>query len=135
MWLADKVLQEFTLQENTGFVSGNGVKQPKGFTTYTTAATADASRAFGQLEHVATGANGAFKTASATVNPADDLLTLIGKFKKPYRPNLRWAMNRVTVTGHRHSRVQGPAGQLQHLPPGGHSAEGHRGGDLRHAAG
>lgn len=96
-WVDDKVADEMGRAENTAFVTGNGTNKPKGFTSYTTAATADASRTFGQLEHKVTGQNGAFDTASATVSPADDLLDLIYKFKKGYRANLKWAGNRLTL--------------------------------------
>jgi HK97 family phage major capsid protein len=96
-WLDQKVADQMGREENAAFVNGNGVKQPKGFASYATAATADASRAFGTLEHVETGANGAFRTASATVSPADDLLDLIYKFKPGYRGSLRWGGPRVTL--------------------------------------
>ena len=96
-WLQQKVADEMGREENRQFVLGNGVKQPKGFTTYAVAETADASRAFGTLECLDTGTNGAFDTASATVNPADDLLALIYKFKSGYRKNLRWGGTRVTL--------------------------------------
>lgn len=96
-WLDGKVIDEMTRQENTSFVTGDGVVKPRGFTSYTTAATADASRTFGQLEHVGTGASGAFKTASTTVSPADDLIDLIYKFKAGYRSNLRWGGQRLTL--------------------------------------
>lgn len=96
-WLDRKVVDELGRQENTAFVTGNGVKQPRGFTSYTTAATADASRSFGTLEHLATGASGAFKTRSGDVNPVDDFVDLLHKFKKGYRKNLRWGSNRVTM--------------------------------------
>jgi len=96
-WLDQKVLDEMTRQENTAFVTGNGTNKPRGFTQYTTAATADASRAFGQLEYVGTGSSGAFRSASATVSPADDLIDLIYKFKPGYRGNLRWGGQRVTL--------------------------------------
>jgi len=96
-WLDGKVADQMGREENTQLVLGNGVKQPRGFASYTTAATADVSRAFGTLEHVITGFNGAFRTASATVSPADDLLDLIYKFKSGYRRALRWAGNRLTL--------------------------------------
>jgi HK97 family phage major capsid protein len=99
-WLDMKVADEMGREENKQFVLGNGVKQPKGFTTYTTAATADASRAFGTLERVNTGQNGAFKTLAAgppIVNPADDLLDLIYKFKSGYRSRLRWGGTKLTL--------------------------------------
>lgn len=100
-WLDVKAGEEFARQENGSFVTGNGVSKPRGFTSYTTAATADSSRAFGTIEHVATGSNGAFKAlnTSTHVNPADDLFDLIYKFKKDYRRNLRWGGNRLTLGG------------------------------------
>ena len=96
-WLADSVGLEFARAEGAAFVSGTGVVQPKGFTTYSVAATADATRAFGTLEYLATGASGAFKTLSSTVNPADDLYTLVSKLKKAYRTGAQWVMNKSTL--------------------------------------
>lgn len=96
-WLDQKVIDEMVRQENTAFVTGDGVSKPRGFTSYTTAATADSSRTFGQLEHIKTGSNGAFRTASATVSPADDMVDLIYKFKAGYRGNLRWGGQRLTL--------------------------------------
>jgi HK97 family phage major capsid protein len=96
-WLDGKVTDEMVRQENTAFVTGNGVSKPMGFTSYTENQTDDATRAFGVLQSVKTGSNGAFRTASATVSPADDLLDLIYKFKPGYRQKLRWGGNRVTL--------------------------------------
>lgn len=96
-WLAEEVALEFARAEGAAFVNGTGVNQPRGFTTYTTAATADASRAFGTLEHTVTGANGAFKTLSSTVNPADDLFTLVSLMKKGYRNGSKFVMSKATL--------------------------------------
>lgn len=91
-WLAMKVADKFARAEAAAFITGTGVGQPRGFTTYTTAATGDSSRAWGQLEHVVTGANGAFHTTQA-----DPLFDLIGAFKQQYLQNARWAMRRETI--------------------------------------
>ena len=91
-WLAEEIALEFARAEGAAFVSGTGVNQPRGFASYTTAATADATRAFGTLEHVGTGASGAFKTLTSTVNPVDDLYTLVSKMKAGYRAGSRWVM-------------------------------------------
>lgn len=96
-WLDGKVVDEMVRQENTAFVTGNGVSKPKGFTAYTVVLTDDATRAFGELQAVKTGFNGAFRTASTSVSPADDLIDLIYKFKPGYRSNLRWGGPRVTL--------------------------------------
>jgi HK97 family phage major capsid protein len=96
-WLADEITIEFARAEGAAFVNGTGIQQPKGFTTYPVAATADATRAFGTLEYTFTGTNGAFKTLTSTVNPADDLFTVVSRMKKGYRAGCAWVMNKNTL--------------------------------------
>jgi HK97 family phage major capsid protein len=96
-WAQEKIVQDFMLSENTAFVTGNGVFKPRGFTTYPFASTTDASRAFGTVQYLGTGSSGAWRTATATVSPADDLLKLIYAFKAPYRDNLRFGGTRTTL--------------------------------------
>ncbi len=96
-YINQKIVDRFGRAENTAFVSGNGISRPRGFLTGTPVATADASRAFGVLQYIATGASGAFATASATVSPADKLLDLIYAFNAGYRGSLVWAMNKTTL--------------------------------------
>lgn len=96
-WLAGEIATEFSRAEGAAHVAGTGVNQPKGFTAYATAATGDATRAFGTLEHVATGASGAFKTLTSTVNPVDDLFNLVSKMKALYRPGCRWVTNKAVL--------------------------------------
>lgn len=91
-WLIDKVATAFAEAENAAFISGDGVVKPRGFTTYTTAATADGSRTWGQLQHVVSGANGAFHTTKA-----DPLMDLIAAFKPGYLQNATFLMNRATL--------------------------------------
>jgi HK97 family phage major capsid protein len=89
-FITDECALEFARAEGAAFVSGNGTKKPKGFLAYTTAATADSSRAFGTLEHVATGVSGGW----AASDPSDILLTLIYKLKAGLRANATWVMNK-----------------------------------------
>lgn len=96
-WLNDKVLDRFGRAENSAFVNGSGTNAPRGFLAGTPVTTVDATRAFGVLQYIFTGASGAFATASATVSPADTLLDLIYAFKAGYRQNLTWAGTRVTL--------------------------------------
>ncbi len=96
-WLNEKVIDRFGRAENAGFVNGNGVNKPRGFLTGAPVTTGDATRAFGTLQYVGTGASGAFKTASTTVSPADDLLDLIYKFNAGYRASLTWSMTKLTL--------------------------------------
>ncbi len=96
-WIAEEVALEFARAEGAAFVNGTGVQQPRGFLTYPVAATADATRAFGTIEISNTGSNGAFKTTTSTVNPSDDLFTVVSRMKKGYRPGCVWVMNKTTL--------------------------------------
>lgn len=92
-WLSAKVADKLARVEGAAYVVGNGVSKPRGFTTYTTAATADASRTWGQLEHVDTGANGDF----AASNPADKLFDLEAAFKPGYLAGANWVTRRSVI--------------------------------------
>lgn len=96
-WLLGELAETFNEKEAAAFVSGNGVNKPKGFLDYAQASTADASRAFGTIQYVASGTSGAFKTASASVSPADDLITMIHAMKKALRAGASWMINSLTV--------------------------------------
>lgn len=63
-FLEGKVADYLARQENAAFVTGNGVTKPRGITMYTTAATADATRTWGQIEHVVTGSAGDWTAAN-----------------------------------------------------------------------
>ena len=93
-WLGGKIADKLSRAENTAFVTGDGSAKPRGFASYTTAATADGSRAWGVLEHVLTGTSGGFGTAP---NGSDKLLVLLGQFKDHFLNNFRWAMKRATL--------------------------------------
>jgi HK97 family phage major capsid protein len=96
-WLAEEVALEFARAEGAAFISGDGTNKPTGFLAGTTAGTADSSRAFGTIEHIATGTSGAWKTLSATVNPADDLFTVVSKMKAAYRAGSSWVTNKALL--------------------------------------
>jgi HK97 family phage major capsid protein len=93
-WLAEKSADRIARGENTAFITGDGMAKPRGITTYPTAATADASRAWGTFEHLNTGANGAFRTRSGDTNPVDDLVNVIYALKAQYRTNASWMTSR-----------------------------------------
>lgn len=93
-WLARKVADKIARGENDSFVNGSGIGRPRGFCTYTTAATADSSRTWGQLEHVKTGANGDFASSA----PADAIFDLIGAFNPRYLNNARFVTRREVIT-------------------------------------
>lgn len=89
-FIQDEVSQTFSEMEGAAFVTGDGTKKPKGFLAYSTAATGDAARAFGTLQHVVSGAAGAW----AASNPQDVLLTLVYALKKGYRNGARWMLSK-----------------------------------------
>jgi HK97 family phage major capsid protein len=89
-WLIGRISDRFARRENAAFVTGDGINQPRGFTSYATAATGDASRAWGVIEHVDTGVNGAF----AASNPADKIIELVHKLKVGYLPKAVFLMPR-----------------------------------------
>lgn len=93
-WLAGEIADEFAYQEGVAFITGNGTKKPKGFLAYSTAATADSGRAFGTLQHVLSGADGAFVAAP---NGGDCLITTVQSLKAGHRPGAVWMMNSLTL--------------------------------------
>lgn len=93
-WLAGKVADKFARVEGTAFTTGNGTGKPRGLFSYTTAATADDSRAWGVFEHIKTGTNGDFNSTTK----ADPLFDLIGAFKDQYLQNASWLMRREVRT-------------------------------------
>ncbi len=92
-WLADEIAREFARAEGAAFVAGSGVNQPKGFVTYATSADGDATRAFGTLQHVASGAAGSLASAS----PQDRLIDLVHSLKAPYRQGAVFVMSSDTL--------------------------------------
>ena len=92
-WLMDEVAEEFAVAEGAAIVNGDGVNKPKGFLSYTTAASIDATRAFGTLEHVITGEIGGFPLA----DPADILIDLVHSLKARYRQGAVFVMNSKTL--------------------------------------
>ena len=93
MWLAGKIADKFARVEGTAFWSGTGTGQPRGLATYTTAATGDDSRAWGQFEHVKSGANGDFNSTKA-----DPLQDLVGAMRDQYLAAAIFVMRREVRT-------------------------------------
>ena len=91
-WLVEKCTERFARKEGPAFVSGDGVGKPRGFLTYPTAATPDASRAWGTFQHLNTGTSGGFGSGGT-----DALISMTYSIKTPYRPNAKWLMNRQTA--------------------------------------
>jgi len=92
-WLATEIATEFGRAEGAAFVNGSGTNRPKGFLQFPTAVTSDATRPFGTLQYVASGAAGGF-AASA---PQDRLIDLVQALRAPYRQGACWVMNSKTL--------------------------------------
>jgi len=92
-WLVAKCGQQFARKEGQAFITGDGILKPRGLLTYPTAAQDDDARPWGTIEHVASGADGAFGEADA----ADKLVDLVYALKADYRPNAKWLMSRRTA--------------------------------------
>ncbi|MDD3289072.1 MAG: phage major capsid protein [Alphaproteobacteria bacterium] len=92
-WLVERVSGKFARRENTAFVTGDGIGQPRGFLSYSTQAVADASRSWGVLEHVATGSDGAFNASSGS----DVLIDLMHRLKAGYLPKAMWMFPRAVA--------------------------------------
>lgn len=90
-WLADEVSIEFSEKEGAAFITGNGIKKPRGILSYTN--KANGQQKFGELGFVASGASGAF----AASNPSDKLIDLVHALRRGYRMNANWLMNDLTL--------------------------------------
>lgn len=93
--LMDAVSQGFSEGLGAALITGNGVKKPRGFLAHDT--VANASWAWGKLGYIATGVDGAFKTASQTVNQIDSFIDLIHALKPGYRNNAAFLMSDLTL--------------------------------------
>jgi len=83
----------FAEAEELALFYGTGVNQPRGLDTIATAATADGARAWGTIEHIPTGAVGAF----AATNAFDAVKAVFYKLRAGYRKNAVWVCNSATA--------------------------------------
>lgn len=96
-WLAGRISDKIGRSSGEAFMTGDGINKPRGLTTYTLAATTDATRAWGTMQAVYTGASAAFATASTTVSPADVLIDAVHTLRAEFRRNAAWIMNSKTA--------------------------------------
>jgi HK97 family phage major capsid protein len=96
-WVEGKIADKFARTEGTAFITGDGVGKPRGLLSYPSTTDVDGVRPWFTIQHVNTGANGAFIAATTTASPADCLVDLVYALRAPYRPNARFLMNRRTA--------------------------------------
>ena len=86
-WLSGKIVDRFTRLENTAFVNGTGVGQPRGFTTYPAWAVAGTYER-DKVERL---------NSKAAANVAvDGLINTQNALKEAYQAGASWAMKRTT---------------------------------------
>ena len=88
-WVEGKITDKFIRSENDAFLVGNGVGKPRGFLTYDSNTTDDATRAWGVIQNIASGAVGAVT--------ADALRDQYWKMRSPYRRNAVWLMSSASA--------------------------------------
>lgn len=81
-WLERKIAEKFARAEATAFVTGNGVKRPRGFASYSAGSTR------GTIEQVNSGA--------ATTLTFDGLIALVTALKEGYHAGATFLMRRAT---------------------------------------
>lgn len=84
-WLSQEVADAFAAKERYEWLFGTGTDEAKGLLAYTLTADADATRAFGEIQKVTSGASGSFD--------GDDLTATIYAMQAQYRPGAVWLMS------------------------------------------
>ena len=93
-WLVSSAAEAIAQGEGAAFVSGNGTKKPTGFLAGPTpVTTADASRAFGTLQYIASG------NAATLPTSADVFYDLIYSLRARYRNNAQWVTSKLVLAG------------------------------------
>lgn len=88
-WLAAEVQEAFALKENAAFISGDGVKKPRGLLTYVTGGANATRHPLGAVQTINSGA-----AAALTSNAFIDTTYSIAQ---KYRQGASWMMNRLTL--------------------------------------
>ena len=84
-WLIESASEAIAQGEGAAFVGGNGTKKPTGFLAGSApVATADAARAFGVLQYIASG------QAAALPTSLDTMYDIVYSLRARYRRNARW---------------------------------------------
>jgi HK97 family phage major capsid protein len=110
-WLVTSAAEAMAQGEGVAFVSGNGTKRPTGFLAGPTpVTTADASRAFGTLQYVASG------QAAALPTSPDIFYDLVYSLRARYRANARFVTSKLVLSALRKYREGSGTGQYLWQP-------------------
>ena len=89
-WLARKNGEKFARLEATAFITGNGVKKPRGILSYSTSTNVGTRAAGGNIQY--------FPGGGASAYTADGIKNLpLKALKERYHANARWLMKRSTL--------------------------------------
>jgi len=88
-WLSMEVAREFAEKEGAAFLMGDGTNKPKGILANTLDVKTDATRDFGTIQKILSGAAGSFT--------ADNILSLVYALKKAYRNGSQWMFAGTTL--------------------------------------
>jgi len=104
-WVEGKIGDKFGRTEGDAYINGDGVAKPRGFLTYTNVTTADATRAFGELQYIKTGSAASFGSTVATTS--DKLIDMVYALRAPYRQGdgVAWVMNSNTANAVRKFKI------------------------------
>jgi HK97 family phage major capsid protein len=92
-WLISSAAESIAAGEGAAFISGNGTKKPTGILAGPTpVTTADASRAFGTLQYIASG------QAAALPTSADVFYDLVYGLRARYRANAQWLTSKTVLS-------------------------------------
>lgn len=95
-WLIQSAAEAIGQGEGAAFINGNGTKKPTGILAGPTpVATADAARAFGTLQYVASG------QAAAMPSSADLFYDLVYSLRARYRANANWLTSKLVLAAMR----------------------------------
>lgn len=110
-WLISSAAEAMAAGEGTAFVAGDGTNKPTGFLNGPTpVTTADASRAFGTLQYVASG------EAAAMPTSPDKFYDLVYALRARYRANARWVLSKALLSTLRKYREGAGTGQYLWQP-------------------
>ena len=101
-WLVNLIADKLSRLENGAFINGTGGVMPRGMLSYTPVTTDDATRSWGQLQYVPSGASGALLSA----NPGDCLITLTQKLKTGFLKGASWLIARDGIALIRQAKNQ-----------------------------
>lgn len=88
-FLINETALAFAEAEELALFYGTGLKQPWGLDTFNTTAQVDGAREWGTMQHIPTGAAGAF----AATDPFDCVKKLFYSLRAGYRSNAKWVCN------------------------------------------